>query len=47
MSAFTFFFIGDLVVEQGVPHIDKLASDLASSWAVARRERDAPPDPGG
>jgi membrane-associated phospholipid phosphatase len=31
VGAFTFFFIGDIAVEQGVPHLDELASDLAES----------------
>jgi membrane protein DedA with SNARE-associated domain/membrane-associated phospholipid phosphatase len=35
VGAFTFFFIGDLAVEQGVPHIDKLASDLAERLDMA------------
>jgi undecaprenyl-diphosphatase len=35
VGAFTFFFIGDLAVEQGVPHIDKLASDLAERLDTA------------
>jgi membrane protein DedA with SNARE-associated domain/membrane-associated phospholipid phosphatase len=31
VGAFTFFFIGDLAVEQGTTHIDELAADLAES----------------
>jgi undecaprenyl-diphosphatase len=34
VGAFTFFFIGDLVVDQGMTHIDQLATDVAESLTM-------------
>jgi undecaprenyl-diphosphatase len=31
VGAFTFFFVGDIAIERGTPHIDRLASDVADS----------------